>query len=200
MSGHRTGSPAFDAWCADPRPLTFAEFLDEEYGDDTSTAIGLPAVYEACGRMITAGRRYAVCFVEVKNFKAHRDRYGRDRAAKVTALVGRVLREAVEGIVDEDGTIARVAGNDFIAVIPAEEIPSVCSAACTRFDEDMRLRVGGGRGPIPAVPTLAIAVETNEEYDFTHFSQIRELAGEMMAYAKATPGSVFVVDRRRPPQ
>lgn len=50
------------------------------------------------------------------------------------------------------------------------------------------------------MPTLAIAVETNDEFDFTHFSQITELAGEMMGYAKAQTGSAYVVDRRRPPE
>lgn len=198
----------FDAWCRDTRPILFGEFLDELYRAWESHAPTSPIerelanLYQECHRRIRAGERFAVCYVDLDNFKQYNDKNGPTKGKQAVSIVAQILRDVVGTRCPSDGFVAHVGSDDFVLLMTASRFLEVCNEVCTVFDNQMALQYDGRErdaGTPESRLALSIGVVTNEERDFLHFAQITELALEMKRYAKTVPGSVFVVDRRREP-
>jgi predicted Zn finger-like uncharacterized protein len=109
--------------------------------------------------------------------------------------------------------VGHIGGDDFIFIVPAEEISPVCSEILDVFDtlvplqyNDQDRRAGyffGKDRRGPAAPRPADDPLDRHRHQphrrFAHPAQVSELATEMKSYAKTLPGSVFVVDRRQAP-
>ena len=95
--------------------------------------------------------------------------------------------------------------------MPAPAVAETCGEVINIFDalvpyqyseQDRRAGYFFGkdrRGQLHRVPlmTVSIGVVTNERRQFTHASQMSELATGMKSYAKTMTGSVYTVDRRQ---
>lgn len=157
---------------------------------------------------------FAVCYADLDHFKEFNDRYSYYDGDRVIFLVSRILHDVVKGMCDQLGFVGHIGGDDFIYIIPLEEVTPVCTEVLAVFDtlvpyqyneQDRRAGYYFGkdrRGQLHRVPlmTLSIGIVTNERRRFTHPAQVSELATEMKSYAKTLPGSVFVVDRRHDPE
>jgi diguanylate cyclase (GGDEF)-like protein len=189
----------FEAWCRDPRPLTFGEFLEERRREREDWASASPIeeqvanVYQEWRRRVGHGQRYAVCYVSIDHFKEYHDRYGCERGQRVISMLSRILRDAVP----TDDVVAHVGGDDFNLLLAASEIAGVCGEVCDAFDRQVPLQYDASSAKEPLM-ALSIGVVTNEQCDFTHFAEITERVLEMHGYARTLPYSVFVVDRRTP--
>ncbi len=164
-------------------------------------------------RRMENGERFAVCYADLDHFKEYNDRYSYYDGDRVIYLVSRILHDVVKGMVEKRGFVGHIGGDDFIFIIPVNEIPAVCTEVLSVFDtlipyqyneQDRRAGYYFGkdrRGQLHRVPlmTLSIGIVTNEYRRFAHPAQVSELATEMKSYAKTQPGSVFVVDRRHDP-
>lgn len=172
---------------------------------------GAPEIEREIQRRLDAGAPFAVCYADLDHFKEFNDRYSYYDGDRVIFLLSRILHDGVKGLLAERGFVGHIGGDDFIFIIPAEEIARVCGEILNTFDtliplqyneQDRRAGYFFGkdrRGQLHRVPmmTLSIGVVTNRNRRFTHPAQISELATEMKSYAKSLPGSVFVTDRRR---
>ena len=121
-----------------------------------------------------------------------------------------MLHDVVKGTCGENGFVGHIGGDDFIFVMSLERLNETCGEIVATFDtlvpfqyseQDRRAGYYFGkdrRGQLHKVPlmTVSIGVVTNERRNFTHASQVSELATEMKSYAKTLPGSVFSIDRR----
>jgi GGDEF domain-containing protein len=162
-------------------------------------------------RRLETNQEFAVCYADLDHFKEFNDRYSYYDGDRVIYLLSRILHDVVKGMLGPRGFVGHIGGDDFIFVIPAEEISSVCSEILDVFDtliplqyNDQDRRAGyffgkDRRGQLHRVPlmTLSIGIVTNRHRRFAHPAQVSELATEMKSYAKTLPGSVFVVDRRQ---
>ena len=162
-------------------------------------------------RRLEAAQEFAVCYADLDHFKEFNDRYSYYDGDRVIYLLSRILHDVVKGLLGPRGFVGHIGGDDFIFVIDAAEISTVCSEILDVFDtliplqyNDQDRRAGyffgkDRRGQLHRVPlmTLSIGVVTNERRVFTSAAQVSELATEMKSYAKTLPGSVFVVDRRQ---
>ncbi|NNF27205.1 MAG: diguanylate cyclase [Gemmatimonadetes bacterium] len=158
---------------------------------------------------IRAGEEFAICYADLDHFKEFNDRYGYNNGDKVILLLSRMLREIVRALAPT-GFVGHIGGDDFIFIVPLEDLEACCDEIVNVFDElipyqynEEDRKVGyflgkDRRGSIHRIPlmTLSIGVVTNQFQDFTHTAQVSELAAEMKAYAKTLPGTVYVVDRR----
>jgi GGDEF domain-containing protein len=154
---------------------------------------------------------FAVCYADLDHFKEFNDRYSYYDGDRVIYLLSRILHDVVKGLLGPRGFVGHIGGDDFIFVVPTEEISPVCSEILDVFDtliplqyNDQDRRAGyffgkDRRGQLHRVPlmTLSIGIVTNRHRRFAHPAQVSELATEMKSYAKTLPGSVFVVDRRQ---
>jgi GGDEF domain-containing protein len=162
-------------------------------------------------RRLEAGKDFAVCYADLDHFKEFNDRYSYYDGDRVIYLLSRILHDVVRGMLGARGFVGHIGGDDFIFVVPAEDISRVCSEILEVFDtlvplqyNDQDRRAGyffgkDRRGQLHRVPlmTLSIGIVTNRNRQFAHPAQVSELATEMKSYAKTLPGSVFVVDRRQ---
>ena len=162
-------------------------------------------------RRLESNQEFAVCYADLDHFKEFNDRYSYYDGDRVIYILSRILHDVVRGLMGSRGFVGHIGGDDFIFVIPAEEISPVCSEILEVFDSliplqynDQDRRAGyffgkDRRGQLHRVPlmTLSIGIVTNRHRRFAHPAQVSELATEMKSYAKTLPGSVFVVDRRQ---
>jgi GGDEF domain-containing protein len=161
-------------------------------------------------RRLESTHEFAVCYADLDHFKEFNDRYSYYEGDRVIYILSRILHDVVKGLMGPRGFVGHIGGDDFIFVIPAEEISPVCTEILGVFDaliplqyNDQDRRAGyffgkDRRGQLHRVPlmTLSIGIVTNRHRRFAHPAQVSELATEMKSYAKTLPGSVFVVDRR----
>jgi diguanylate cyclase (GGDEF)-like protein len=173
----------------------------------------LPGTIEIEGeilRRIEAGTPFAVCYADLDHFKEFNDRYSYYDGDRVIRILSKILHDVVKGTSGEEGFVGHIGGDDFIFVIPVDDVTDTCGEIVSVFDtlvpyqyseQDRRAGYYFGkdrRGQLHKVPlmTVSIGVVTNERRVFTHAGQVSELATEMKSYAKTLPGSVFSVDRR----
>ena len=173
----------------------------------------LPGTIEIEGeilRRIEARLAFAVCYADLDHFKEFNDRYSYYDGDRVIRILSKILHDVVKGTSGESGFVGHIGGDDFIFVIPIDQVQETCAEIVSVFDtlipyqyseQDRRAGYYFGkdrRGQLHKVPlmTVSIGVVTNERRQFTHAGQVSELATEMKSYAKTLHGSVFSVDRR----
>lgn len=162
-------------------------------------------------RRLEDGRTFAMCYADLDHFKEFNDRYSYYEGDRVIRILAKILHDVVKGLCRESGFVGHIGGDDFIFIIPADNVQDVCSEIVSIFDTlipfqyseaDRRAGYFFGkdrRGQLHRVPlmTVSIGIVTNERRRFTHAAQVSELATEMKSYAKTLPGSVFSIDRRQ---
>lgn len=179
-----------------------------------STRLPGTDIIETCiTTQLARNEPFAVAYADLDHFKEFNDRYGYHEGDRVIRVLARILHDVVKGLCGEGGFVGHIGGDDFIFIIPAGAVQSVCAEIIEVFDllvpfqyseSDRRAGYFFGkdrRGQLHRVPlmTLSIGVVTNERRPFTSPAQVSELATEMKAYAKSLTGSVFSVDRRSEP-
>ena len=178
---------------------------------------GLPGnttITEEIEARLARGDAFALLYVDIDHFKEFNDRYSYNDGDRVIYILSRILHDVVKGLLAGRGFVGHIGGDDFIFIIPFDDIPEVCGEVLEVFDtlipyqyneQDRRAGYYFGkdrRGQLHRVPlmTLSIGIVTNQHRRFAHPAQVSELATEMKSYAKTQPGSVFVVDRRHDPE
>lgn len=161
-------------------------------------------------RRMALGGSFAACYADIDFFKEFNDRYSYNQGDRVIRIVAQILHDVVRGLCGRAGFVGHIGGDDFIFIIPIEDVVAVCGEIINVFDTLMPLQYseedrGAGyflgkdrRGQLHRVPlmSISIGVVTTERRRFSHAAQVSALATEMKSYAKTIPGSVFSIDRR----
>jgi len=161
-------------------------------------------------RRMHDGGYFAACYADLDHFKEFNDRYSYYEGDRVIRMLARILHDVVKGVCGTAGFVGHIGGDDFLFIIPLDDVGEVCEEIVSIFDafvpyqyseQDRRAGYYFGkdrRGQLHRVPlmTLSIGIVTNEKRHFTHAAQVSALATEMKSYAKTLPGSVFSIDRR----
>ncbi len=172
---------------------------------------GTDEIEAEIARRLRVGATFAVCYADLDHFKEFNDRYSYYDGDRVIRILAKILHDVIKGFCGEDGFVGHIGGDDFIFVVPAQAVAETCGEVISIFDalvpyqyseQDRRAGYFFGkdrRGQLHRVPlmTVSIGVVTNERRQFTHASQMSELATEMKSYAKTLSGSVYTVDRRQ---
>jgi GGDEF domain-containing protein len=162
------------------------------------------------GRRLATNAMFATCYADLDHFKEFNDRYSYYEGDRVIRILAQILHDVVKGMCGEEGFVGHIGGDDFIYIIPLEDVNEVCTEIVSVFDTlipfqysepDRRAGYFFGkdrRGQLHRVPlmTVSIGVVTNERRRFSHAAQVSALATEMKSYAKTLPGSVYSIDRR----
>lgn len=151
---------------------------------DRNPTSGLPggrAVEEELRRRVGREEDFAVCYIDLDNFKPFADTFGFAAADTVIRDTGRMLREAVA---ESGGGVAgdfvgHIGGDDFIVVTREDRAPSLAEA----FAEQFRGVIGG-----------VVGAETVEAGEFT--GPDREGVTRRFPIAKLTTAIVIVSPRR----
>lgn len=196
---------------------SFLRRSDRDLGVHPSTRLpGAGAIEAEIKGLLAVDNLFAVCYADLDHFKEFNDRYSYNQGDRVIRILALILRDIVKGTAGEAGFVGHIGGDDFIFIIPPDEVAGICGEIISTFDElipyqysEADRRVGyffgkDRRGVLDrmSLMTLSIGVVTNTQRSIKEARQISQLATEMKTYAKSLPGSVFTVDRRtdeRPP-
>lgn len=169
------------------------------------------AIEEEIKNRILAKRTFAICYVDLDNFKGYNDVYGYAAGDEVIQLVARILKNLVIHSGDEDAFIGHVGGDDFMIIADPGSIEDVCQKIIKRFDGAIGVHYKEGdreRGYILSedrtgkgvkfpIMTISLSVTTNVHRNFTSHLQVAEILTEIKHRLKQMRGSNYLIDQRR---
>ncbi|MHB8896608.1 MAG: GGDEF domain-containing response regulator [Candidatus Geothermincolia bacterium] len=172
---------------------------------------GNKAIEQALIDRIESGRKFALLYVDLDDFKAFNDYYGFTAGSEVIRMTGDVLAKALQNNASGDDFLGHVGGDDFVVLTPPDSAEAVSKDIIRTFDERIRehyspedLQKGyivsiDRRGYVMKFPvmTISISIVHNEHRQLTDPAQIGRIAAELKKYAKDLEGSVYVFDRRK---
>jgi len=172
---------------------------------------GNKAIEQALSERVESGRKFALLYVDLDDFKAFNDYYGFTAGSEVIRMTGDVLAEAIEQNRSGDDFLGHVGGDDFVVLTPIESAEAVSKDIIRLFDERIRnhyspedLNKGyivsiDRRGYVMKFPvmTISISIVHNDNRPLTDPGQIGRIAAELKKYAKDLEGSVYVFDHRK---
>ena len=177
-----------------------------------SPLTGLPGnhrIDEEVASRADSDTSYAVCHVDLDEFKAFNDAYGFQRGDGVLLLLARCLQDAIELAGPPTAFVGHVGGDDFIVVCSPQQAEPLCDEALRCFDQqigehydpDDRVRgwleVLDRRGKLRRHPIVSVSVGVaSQDGARRDHREVVAAAGEMKTVAKGVPGSFVAVDRR----
>ena len=179
---------------------------------ELSPLTGLPGNHRIdaeIASLASRGLSYAVCYVDLDEFKSFNDAYGFQRGDGLLLALAGCLTAAAERAAEPPVFVGHVGGDDFVVVCTPQQAESLGAAVVTAFDallpghydsSDVArgcLEVVDRRGELRRHPLVTVSVGIPLMTGGSR--QPREVvaaAAEMKSVAKRQLGSVVAVDRR----
>ncbi len=181
---------------------------------DASPLTRLPgniAIERALIDKMRRGEKYALCYIDLDNFKAFNDRYGYAKGSEVIKVTGELIYNSKKAFGREDDFVGHIGGDDFVLITSPENVPDTCNHIIREFDRlipehyssadrksgyiDGTDRYGVERR-FP-IMTISIAVVSDAHRNIKSPTEIAQVAAEIKDFVKTLPGSNYLVDRRR---
>lgn len=179
-----------------------------------SPLTGLPSgaqVERAIVQKLREPGPWSFLYLDLDHFKAYNDVYGFVLGNDLIRLLASITVEVVHDHGNLTDFVGHIGGDDFVLITTPERTEALCQALIQRFDRESRLLYTADdlqRGMLIALDrqgnnhtyplvSLSIAVVTNQLRPFTSIEQVSRTAAELKRKAKATPGSSYLIDRRR---
>lgn len=173
---------------------------------------GNTSIIRAIERVIESEGDFAVCYVDIDNFKPYNDRYGFSRGDEVILMVARLIVNVVEELGREESFVGHVGGDDFVFVVRLDICKQVCEKILANFElvknmflspEDIKEGAFIGKDRLDretrfGLLSLSIAVVTSVPGKYKHYGEISAAASQMKHYVKQLDGSNYLIDRREP--
>lgn len=180
---------------------------------DASPLTRLPgnlAIEEVLRGKIARGERFALCYVDLDDFKAFNDKYGYARGSDIIKMTGEVIYRAKDKYGDQQDFVGHIGGDDFVLITSSDKAEQVCESVIGDFDRlisDYYPPEDCARGYIEGldrygvmrrfpVMTISIAVVSDVRRSFRTPVEIARVATEIKDYVKGLPGSNYLIDRR----
>ncbi len=154
---------------------------------------------------------FSMIYFDLDNFKAYNDIYGFLNGDEIIKFTARTIIKNIHMSPNEDTFIGHIGGDDFVAIVGGTECESICQNIVAEFDkgvtkyftdEDIQrgyLEVPNRKGILEQFPitTISVGVVVVDEGRFHNVLEIGETAAQVKHLAKVTPGSTYVIDRRK---
>ena len=155
------------------------------------------------------GEAFAVCHVDLDDFKGFNDAYGFSRGDDLLLLLAASLQRAVLAAGDPPAFVGHIGGDDFVVVAGREQAEPLCREAVQDFDarspalhdpvdaERGWLEVVDRRGELRRQPLVCVSVGIAFSGAGDQDPRaVLAAANEMKSVAKSASGSLVAVDRR----
>lgn len=109
----------------------------EQISLDASPLTRLPgniAIERALHQRLNGAASFAVCYLDLDNFKSYNDRYGYIKASELIREAGKVIYDAVQLQGDAHAFVGHIGGDDFVVIIRADLAESACQAVIHVID------------------------------------------------------------------
>ncbi|MBF0101029.1 MAG: response regulator [Desulfobacterales bacterium] len=180
---------------------------------DANPMTGLPGNNSIASRIekaLSEKERIGVLYSDLDNFKAFNDKYGFAMGDKVILFTAQVLKKAISSANIPDPFIGHIGGDDFVAIVPSDQLETVSSEIARQFDdgiiqfytpEDAEAKCICSidrKGEKQAFPLMSISmagVDLSHQV-YTQYIQVNDALAGVKKMAKAVHGSSFFMDRR----
>ena len=182
----------------------------EQISLDASPLTRLPgniAIERVINRRLRDQATFAMCYLDLDNFKSYNDRYGYIKASEVLKDAGEVIYNAVKGLGDPDAFVGHIGGDDFVIIISAGMVEAACKSVIKEIDalvpahysEEDRCAgaiEGVDRYGVPRtfpLISISIAALVCRPGDYAHAAEIATAAASVKDHVKVSVGSNYVI-------
>lgn len=180
---------------------------------DASPLTRLPgnmAIEQVLKDKMDQGEKFALCYIDLDDFKAFNDRYGYAKGSDLIKMTGEVLYRAKDEYAEQQDFVGHIGGDDFVLITSPEKVEKVCQSIIGEFDRlipgyyltedrDKGFIEGtdryGTKRRFP-IMSVSIAVVSDVKRSFRSPIEIAKVATEIKDYVKSLPGSNYLIDRR----
>ncbi|MDR1684785.1 MAG: response regulator [Elusimicrobiota bacterium] len=170
---------------------------------------GNPSIQARIEKEIKSGRKFAVIYADLDNFKAYNDAYGFEAGDVILLKTADLITKAAYKF-DKDAFVGNIGGDDFVAVTcfeaamnTAQEITEQMEKMAPQFYNEADRAKGfitrfNRRGEGQNFPLLSISVSVvhNNLKPLISYAQVSFIASELKHYAKSWEGNFVAFDRR----
>ncbi len=184
----------------------------EQISLDASPLTRLPgniAIERSINRRLRDRTPFAMCYLDLDNFKSYNDRYGYIKASEILKKTGEVIYEAVKRQNDQDAFVGHIGGDDFVVIIDSRFVKAACQDIIACFDamipsyyseEDRAAGAieGLDRYGVPRVfpiVSISIAALTCQPGSYASAAEIATAAAEVKDRVKGASGSNYIIVR-----
>lgn len=161
---------------------------------------------------LSKGRKYAMMYVDLDNFKAYNDTYGFSNGDEMIKLTARVItKNVLERDDKERNFVGHIGGDDFVAIVEDNNYEEICQNIIAEFDKSVEkhftkedaergyIEVENRKGVMEQFPLTSISVGVVEvtKQRFKNTLEIGEAGAVVKHLAKTISGSTYVIDRRK---
>lgn len=180
-----------------------------------SPLTGLPGNIQIQAEMkerLESGKKFAMLYLDLDNFKAYNDTYGFSNGDEVIKYTARLISKFV--MEDDDSNfVGHIGGDDFIAIVQTDNYESICQNIIATFDREIGkfftredrergfIEVENRKGIMEQFPIISISIGVVEvtQKRFNNPLEIGEAGAAVKHLAKTIWGSTYVIDRRKNP-
>jgi DNA-binding response OmpR family regulator len=178
-----------------------------------SPLTGLPGntqILAAIGDRVAGDGDYAVCYVDMDNFKSVNDAYGFVRGDEMINVLAQTLDRACAEVGAPTPFLGHIGGDDFVVICTPDQAGPLTDRVIALFGPasralydpsdlergylELRGRQGGSQRFDPV--TVSVGVASSTQRTFADAREVVAVATEMKQVAKGTTGSRVAVDRR----
>ena len=112
---------------------------------DRNPTSGLPgghAIEDELNRRVARGETFAVCYIDLDNFKPFADHFGFSVADDVIRDTGEAIRHGVSAVGITDDFVGHIGGDDFLVITSPERADDVAQECAARFRQVVARAVG----------------------------------------------------------
>ncbi|HTP49925.1 MAG TPA: response regulator [Anaeromyxobacteraceae bacterium] len=167
-----------------------------------------PAIDEEVARRLEAREPFALCYIDLDDFKVYNDHYGYAKADGVIIQTADLIRRIAGEVGGEGAFVGHVGGDDFVLVTDTEHADDTCEQLVAAFDRLIPLyyeREDRERGWIEAqdrfgirrrfqLMSISVVAVWANPGRFEDHAAIARAAAELKKRAKAVSGSVYLKD------
>ncbi len=169
---------------------------------------GNPSIQARIEQEIASGRKFAVLYCDLNNFKSYNDKYGFGAGDKVLLATAKLIVDSAQQ--DPHSFVGHVGGDDFIVVCAldkAEPIAQQIVAGMNRMGPSFYNDTDRAQGYMVSVNrkgetekfgflSIGIGIVHNSLKELTSFAQVSNIGSELKCLAKKHQDSYYAIDRR----
>ena len=154
---------------------------------------------------------FAILYIDLDNFKAYNDVYGFLNGDEIIKFTSRCILKHIHDTESDNSFVGHIGGDDFVAISSNVNCEQICQDIVLEFDqgvlkyfneEDIEkgyLEVPNRKCILEQFPltTISIGVVIADKGRFHNVLEIGEVAAQVKHLAKTTPGSTYIIDRRK---
>lgn len=180
---------------------------------DASPLTRLPgnlAIEQVLKDKMDHGEKFALCYIDLDDFKAFNDKYGYAKGSDLIKMTGEVLYHAKDEYAEQQDFVGHIGGDDFVLITSPDIVEPLCQAIISEFDRlipEYYLAEDRAKGFIEGtdrygvkrrfpIMSISVAVVSDVKRSFSSPIEIARVATEIKDYVKSLPGSNYLIDRR----